>query len=107
MEDSLDVPDFLVRKPGTTCKSAWPTPKTNPWKWVMTQAMRDAIEKGKITEQRAEDCKTVLLAVLAGHSTVGQIRKASGMETKPVQRALKTLRKCRSVAKIGRQYVPF
>ena len=106
MEDDLSPPDFLVRKPGTP-KNTSVTVRENPWKWVMTQAMRDAIAKGKITEQRAEDCKVVLLEVLAGHSTVGQIRKSSGMETEPVQRALRTLRKCRSVAKIGRQYVPY
>ncbi len=103
-DDDLAVPSFLVRTAENTPKGRF---GANPWKWQMTEAMQAQIDKDKIKAERAAACEPVLLAVLDGHHTVGKIKKATGLETKMIQRALRTLIRKRAVAKLGRQYLPF
>jgi len=73
----------------------------------MTDAMQVQLDKDKIKALRAAACDPVLLAVLAGQTTVGQIKKGTGLETSMIQQALRILIKKRAVAKLGRQYLPF
>ena len=103
-DDDLAVPDFLIRTAENTPKAQF---GGNPWKWQMTNAMQTQLDKDKIKAERHAACEPVLLAVLAGHTTVGQIKKNTGLETAMIQRALRTLIKKRAVAKLGRQYLPF
>ncbi len=100
----LAVPGFLVRTAENTPKAKF---GGNPWKWVTTPAMQAQLDKDKIKAERAAACEPVLLAILAGQTTVGKIKKATGLETAMVQRALRALIKKRAVAKLGRQYLPF
>ncbi len=103
-DNDLAVPSFLVRTPENTPKS---TRLANPWKWETTPAMKAKAAKDAIKAARVAACEPVLLAVLANHSTVGQIKKETALETKLIQQALKMLIKRRAVAKLGRQYLPF
>ncbi len=102
--DDLAIPDFLVRTAENTPKVRF---GANPWKWQMTQAMQTQIDKDKIKTEKAAACEPVLLAVLDGQTTVGKIKKATGLETALVQQALRALIKRRAVAKLGRQYLPY
>lgn len=103
-DDDLAVPSFLVRTAENTPKAQF---GGNPWKWTLTPAMQAQTAKDKINAERAAACEPVLLAVLDGQTTVGKIKKATGLETAMVQRALRTLIRKRAVAKMGRQYLPF
>ncbi len=103
-DDDLAIPEFLRRTAENTPKAQF---GGNPWKWQMTNAMKTQLDKDKIKAERAAACDPVLLAVLAGHATVGQIKKNTGLETPLIQQALRTLIKKRAVAKLGRQYLPW
>lgn len=103
-DDNLAVPSFLVRTAENTPKAQF---EGNPWKWQMTPAMEAQIEKDRVKAKKVAACTPVLLAILDGQSTVGKIKKATGLETKLVQQALLMLIRKRAVAKLGRQYLPF
>ena len=104
-DDNLSIPDFLVRTPDNTPK---PTRLANSWpRWTTTPAMKAQAAKTKIKAEKAAACEPVLLAVLDGQTTVGKIKKATELDTKMIQQALRALIKRRAVAKLGRQYLPF
>ena len=103
--DPLDLPDWLIRTAENTPKRSFGGRKII--EWTTTPAMQAQIDKDKIKVEKAAACDPVLLAVLAGHSTVGKIKNATSLETAMVQQALRTLCKRRAVAKLGRQYLPF
>ncbi len=104
-DDPLYLPPWLIRTAKNTPKRSFGGRK--PIEWTITPAMQAQLDKDKVKAEREAACDPVLLAVLAGHSTVGKIKNATGLETPMVQRALRTLCKRRAVAKLGRQYLPF
>ncbi len=104
-DDPLYLPPWLIRTAENTPKRSFGGQKTI--KWTTTPAMQAQADKDKIKVEKAAACDPVQLAVLAGHSTVGKIKNATGLETAMVQQALRTLCKRRAVAKLGRQYLPF
>ncbi len=95
------LPKFLERKPGDTGRKMRAQRKA-PWK--PTKVMREASEKTEAKRQIDADRPLVLAAVKDGADTFGKIRKATGLETKTINKALRHYLKNRYVFKIGRRY---
>lgn len=104
LDDDPKLPSFMIRNAENTPKAAF---GGNPWKWETTKAMQEKINKDKKKADKEAAFQPVLQAVLDGHSTVGKIKKATGIETPMIQHALLRLLKRKHVAKMGRQYLPF
>ena len=104
LDDNPKLPSFMARTAETTPKAKF---GGNPWKWETTKAMQEKIDKDKKKADKEAVFQPVLTAVLDGHSTVGKIKKATGIETSMIQNALRRLLKRKYVAKMGRQYLPF
>ncbi len=95
------LPKFLKRKPGDTGRKMYAKRKV-PWK--PTKAMKEAAEKDTAKRQIEADRPKVLAAIKDGADTFGKIRKATGLETKTINKALRHYLKNRYVFKIGRRY---
>ncbi len=95
------LPKFLERKPGDTGRKMRAQRKAP---WEPTKVMREVAEKDAAKRQIDADRPLVLAAVKGGADTMGKIRKATGLETATINKALRYYVKARYIHKSGRRY---
>ncbi len=95
------LPKFLERTKGDTGRKMYAKRKA-PWK--PTKAMREASEKTEAKRKVEGGRPLVLAAIKDGADTFGKIRKATGLETATINKALKYYIKARYIIKAGRRY---